>query len=115
MDKKTKKRIDTLNLRLQTLRQQLAGAKKQMDDAQELKHIQDQVAAPKRNWQSSRGRDFPPVRRAVSRLALRATLERGKMPTIDPRSAESHPVVENRPWQQSSRGIPGRWLGSFAQ
>ncbi|MGO8690794.1 MAG: hypothetical protein ACLQLG_14315 [Thermoguttaceae bacterium] len=45
MDKKTKKRIDTLNLRLQTLRQQLAGAKKQMDDAQELKHIQDQVAA----------------------------------------------------------------------
>jgi DNA-binding FrmR family transcriptional regulator len=45
MDKKVKKKIDTLNLRLQTLRRQLAGAKQQMDDPQELKHIQDQVAA----------------------------------------------------------------------
>ena len=45
MDKKVKKKIDTLNQRLQTLRQQLAGAKKQMDDPQELKAVQDQVAA----------------------------------------------------------------------
>ncbi len=45
MDKKVKKRIDTLNLRLQTLQRQLAGAKKQMDDPQELKALQEQVAA----------------------------------------------------------------------
>ncbi len=45
MDKKVKKKIDALNQRLQTLRQQLAGAKKQMDDPRELKAVQDQVAA----------------------------------------------------------------------
>jgi DNA-binding FrmR family transcriptional regulator len=55
MDKKVKKRIDTLNLRLQTLRQQLAGAKKQMDDPQELKHIQDQVAAAEAELAKLRG------------------------------------------------------------
>ena len=45
MDTKVKKKIDTLNQRLQTLRRQLAGAKKQMDDPQELKGLQEQVAA----------------------------------------------------------------------
>lgn len=45
MDKKAKKKIDALNLRMQTLRQRLAGAKKQMDDPAELKSIQEQLAA----------------------------------------------------------------------
>jgi len=45
MDKKAKKRIDTLNQRLQKLRQQLAGAKKQADDLAELRHLEQQVAA----------------------------------------------------------------------
>jgi DNA-binding FrmR family transcriptional regulator len=45
MDKKAKKRIDTLNVRIQNLRQQLAGAKKQMDDPHELKGLQEQLAA----------------------------------------------------------------------
>ncbi len=45
MDKKAKKKIDTLNQRIQMLRQRLAGAKKQMDDAQELKGLQEQLAA----------------------------------------------------------------------
>ena len=45
MDKKAKKRIDTFNLRHTDLQQQLAGAKKQMDDPQELKALEEQLAA----------------------------------------------------------------------
>lgn len=45
MDKKHKKRIQTLNQRIQTLRQQLAGARRQMDDPAEVKHIEQQLAA----------------------------------------------------------------------
>ncbi|MEN6494532.1 MAG: hypothetical protein ABFD16_09575 [Thermoguttaceae bacterium] len=44
MDKKAKKKIDTLNQRLQKLRQQLAGAKKQTDDPAELRTLLEQVA-----------------------------------------------------------------------
>ena len=44
MDKKAKKKIQALNQRLQKLRQQLAGAKKQMDDPSELAGLQQQVA-----------------------------------------------------------------------
>jgi DNA-binding FrmR family transcriptional regulator len=44
VDKKTKKKIQTINQRLQKLRQQLAGAKKQADDPQELEALQQQVA-----------------------------------------------------------------------
>jgi hypothetical protein len=44
MDKKNKKRIQTLNQRVQNLRQQLAGAKKQMDDPQEVKALEKQIA-----------------------------------------------------------------------
>ncbi|MGD0897838.1 MAG: hypothetical protein ABR915_08365 [Thermoguttaceae bacterium] len=45
MDKKQKKRIDVLNQRLQALRQQLAGARKQMDDPAEVKNIEKQLQA----------------------------------------------------------------------
>jgi len=45
MDKKVKKKLHVLQQRVQTLRQQLAGAKKQMDDAAELKLIEQQLAA----------------------------------------------------------------------
>ena len=45
MDKKAKKRIDVLNTRITTLRQQLAGARKQMDDADEVKNLEKQLAA----------------------------------------------------------------------
>ena len=44
MDKKVKKKIDTLNQRLQKLRQQLAGAKHQVDDPHELDALKQQVA-----------------------------------------------------------------------
>jgi len=44
MDKKVKKKVDTLNQRLQKLRQQLAGAKKQADDPSELRALERQIA-----------------------------------------------------------------------
>lgn len=45
MDKKQKKKSQVLQQRIQSLRQQLAGAKKQMDDPAELKSIQQQFTA----------------------------------------------------------------------
>jgi hypothetical protein len=44
MDKKVKKKSHVLQQRIQALRQQLAGAKKQLDDPDELKSIQEQLA-----------------------------------------------------------------------
>lgn len=44
MEKKVKKKIEALNHRLQGLRQQLAGAKKQADDPRELHALQQQIA-----------------------------------------------------------------------
>ncbi len=44
MDKKTKKKLQTLHQRIQKLRGQLAGAKQQMDDPNELRDLQDQLA-----------------------------------------------------------------------
>ena len=43
MDKKAKKRIDLLNQRLQKLRQQLAGARKQMDDPEDVRRLEREV------------------------------------------------------------------------
>lgn len=45
MDKKEKKKTQVLHQRIQTLRQQLAGAKKQMDEPDELRSIERQLAA----------------------------------------------------------------------
>ena len=45
MDKKSQKRIDVLRPRLQKLQQQLAGAKKQMDDAAEVTRLEKEIAA----------------------------------------------------------------------
>ncbi len=44
MDKKTKKKMQMLNQRIQRLRQQLAGAKKQMDDPAELRALERELA-----------------------------------------------------------------------
>ena len=44
MDKKTKKRIDLLHQRLQKLRMQLAGARKQMDDPQDVVRLEREIA-----------------------------------------------------------------------
>ena len=43
MDKKIKKKIDTLRQRIQHLRQKIAGAKKQLDDPAELKNMEKQL------------------------------------------------------------------------
>ena len=45
MDKKAKKRIEVLQPKLQKLRMQLAGAKKQMDDAGEVRKLETEIAA----------------------------------------------------------------------
>lgn len=43
MDKKTKKKLDVLNERLQRLRAQLAGARKQLDDPREVSQLEQQI------------------------------------------------------------------------
>ena len=48
MDKKAKKRIEVLQPKLQKLRMQLAGAKKQMDDADEVRKLEAEIAAIER-------------------------------------------------------------------
>ena len=45
MDKKVKKKTHVLQQRIQALQQQLAGAKKQMDDPREPKGLEQQLAA----------------------------------------------------------------------
>jgi hypothetical protein len=44
VDKKTKKRIQTLNQRIQKLRQQLAGSRAQVDDQDELTALEKQIS-----------------------------------------------------------------------
>jgi hypothetical protein len=45
MDKKAKKKQDVLRQRLQKLQQQLSGARKQMDDPDEVKRLERDLAA----------------------------------------------------------------------
>ncbi len=56
MDKKTKKRIDMLNRRLQVLRQQLAGAKRQADDPAEWEPLEKQIAQTEAELAELKGR-----------------------------------------------------------
>lgn len=44
MDKKSKKRLDVINKKLQTLRPRLAGSREQADDPAELKQLEDEIA-----------------------------------------------------------------------
>ena len=45
MDKKIKKKIDVLHQRLQKLRQQASGARKQADDPEQLRQLEAEIAA----------------------------------------------------------------------
>jgi DNA-binding FrmR family transcriptional regulator len=45
MDKKVKKKQDVLRQRLQKLQQQLSGARKQMDDFDEVRRLEQELAA----------------------------------------------------------------------
>ena len=54
MDKKAKKRIDVLQPKLQKLRMQLAGAKKQMDDPEEVRKLSEEIAAIERELKQLR-------------------------------------------------------------
>lgn len=44
MDKKAQKKIDVLRQRVQKLKQQLSGARTQMDDVEEVRRLQDDIA-----------------------------------------------------------------------
>ncbi len=44
MNKKTQKKLQTLNQRVQRLRQQLAGTKKQSDEPDEIRLLEQQIA-----------------------------------------------------------------------
>jgi archaellum component FlaC len=44
VDKKAKKKIDVLHDRITKLRQQLAGAKKQLDDPEEVERLESAIA-----------------------------------------------------------------------
>ena len=54
MDKKQKKRIQTLHERLQDLRQKLSGAKRQMDDPGEVKQIELQIVQAEAELQKAK-------------------------------------------------------------
>jgi uncharacterized coiled-coil DUF342 family protein len=43
LDTKAKKRLDVINKKLQSLRQQVAGAKKQNDDPDELRGMEKEI------------------------------------------------------------------------
>lgn len=45
MDRKTKKKLQTLSKKLQTLRQQLAGARRQLDDPADVERLRDEVTS----------------------------------------------------------------------
>ena len=45
MDKKAKKRLDVIHQKLQSLRQQLAGAKRQVGDPDDVKRLEREIAA----------------------------------------------------------------------
>jgi DNA-binding FrmR family transcriptional regulator len=47
VDKKVKKKQDVLRQRLQKLQQQLAGARKQMDDPEEVRRLETEITAAK--------------------------------------------------------------------
>lgn len=48
MDKKAKKKLDVIRERLQKLRMQLSGAKKQADDPDEAKRLAEEIATLER-------------------------------------------------------------------
>lgn len=45
MDKKAKKRIDLLRKKISDLEQRLAGAKRQLDDPDEVRQLETQISA----------------------------------------------------------------------
>jgi DNA-binding FrmR family transcriptional regulator len=55
MDKKSQKKIDVLHQRLQKLRAQLAGAKKQLDDPSEVDRLEKEIHSATAELQRLKG------------------------------------------------------------
>jgi len=45
MDKKSKKRLDVINKKLQMLRPRLAGSREQADDLEEIRQLENEIAS----------------------------------------------------------------------
>ncbi len=71
MDKKSKKKTHVLQQRIQALRQQLAGARKQMDDPAELKLLEQQLATAEAELAQDQGRLVRVPRSSCRRETLR--------------------------------------------
>ena len=56
MDKKAKKRIEVLQQKLQKLRLQLSGAKKQPDEPGDIKRLESEIAAAETELNQLKGR-----------------------------------------------------------
>lgn len=56
MDKKAKHRIDVLNQRLQKLRQQLAGARQQSDEPDEVPRLEREIKAVSEEVEKLKGK-----------------------------------------------------------
>jgi hypothetical protein len=55
MDRKIKKKTDVLHQRLQKLHQQLAGARKQLDDPEEVARLERDIATAEAELQKLKG------------------------------------------------------------
>jgi prefoldin subunit 5 len=55
MDRKTRKKIDTLNQKLQRLQQQLAGARRQDDEPGEVARLEREIASAKQELEKIKG------------------------------------------------------------
>ena len=55
MDKKAKKKIDVLRQRIIKLRQQLAGAKSQPDEPEEIRRFEQEIAAAEAEIEKLKG------------------------------------------------------------
>jgi hypothetical protein len=55
MDKKARKKQEILHGRLQKLQQQLAGARKQMDDPEEVRRLESEIAAARSELEKLKG------------------------------------------------------------
>ena len=78
MDKKQKKKLQTLHERIQNLRQQLAGARKQMDDPHEVRRWSRNWPPPKRSCKKRRASrtGFQPVSNVGQVFNLSPTWDR---------------------------------------
>ena len=73
MDKKAKKRIELLRKKINDVQQRLAGARKQMDDPDEVRQLEKELAAAKDEIEKLKALNEAPI---SERLVLHVELRR---------------------------------------